>query len=501
MFRIVLFILSTFFLSAQFALNHKADDTTSDNTFYDTKATVTWNDSIYKKIKELEGAVYIKNLKLRRKLLSLVGSEITEEEFAKLKKEIEDNHQYRSEIKVVVYPLTESDLRIEISPRDRRFRLKKKHSNWNKDWEDEWDDFDFDTDYANEETLGVTYALNDFMFNLRESENDGFAIGYSGESEHNFYRGLFGIRYSMMFSEDALLRLGSGLYSQGIFQFDWSKGEDGNEATMSNGRLNPNVQVNPQHIIGMQLPQLSIVHAEFLSDHHMLRANLGFMKSDPLFGDSLALDNKEANINSYGFSYSLQYLDNKRFPMNGVYSNFMYQYNELRNPEKNRPYQLGNRYRLDGYSTGNYNLSYYAGLTAMYEHLKGAAIQVNSQYVYQKYNQSNYDGSFKQSLSSISLLDNELTFSMFSIGLRQKLGSKSLLLISYGQKHGKQTGFQEADWKSNFIEAMYHSLGFHFKYTYVFNNDINDNGLSYINRFYKNEGAYFSIGISFGSLF
>ena len=501
MFRFILFILSIFILSAQFVLTTESKDLTdSENDLSLQIRTTFWQDSIFKTIRELEGAVYIKNLKLRRKLLDLVGSKITENDFKELKKEIELNHQYRRDVKVIIYPLNDDDLRIEISPERSRSRFKKRKS-WKDEWDEDWGDLDFDTDYSNEKELGLTYSFNSFMFNLRETKNDGFAIGYSAESEHNFFRGLFGIRYTMSFSEFSKLRLGSGIYSQGMFQFDWSKGEDGAEATMSNGRLNPNLQVNPIHIIGMQLPQVSIVHTEFLSDHHMIRANLGFMKSDPLFSDSLGLESDEVNINSYGFSYSLQYLDNRRFPMNGIYTNFMYQYNEVRNADKNRPYKLGNDYRVNGYSTGNYNLSYYAGITAIIEHLDGAAIQINGQYLEQKYNQSNYDGSFKQSVNSIALFENKLKFGMVSLGLRQKLGSKSVLLISYGQKHGKQEGFQSASWKSNFIEAMYHSLGFQFKYTYVFNNDISNNNLSYIDRFYKSEGAYFSVGISFGSLF
>ncbi|MCB0278271.1 MAG: hypothetical protein KDD94_02125 [Calditrichaeota bacterium] len=492
--QLIYFFTVSLLAAQQFAtLDEKSPGTGSQLLSWSAQDT-----TIYKLITEISGLVYIKNIPLRERVQALQGEKISREEFERLKREIEENHQYRYALNVSLYPINDTDVRLEIE----RDRNRSNSHNTRRYWgisEDDWDDWDFDVKFnSDREGYGATYLFDGLMINLADDYNDRLQFGYSAEFEHNFYRGFFGLRYEITYPESKL-RFGLGLLSQGIFQFNYTNGPDRALATMSRGRWNPNIRLTPQHIMGQLYLDKSIIHGEYITNVSSFRLNFAFQRSESFIADSLLTSNDE-NLLGYQFEYSLNLLDDNRYPLKGLYFNTKYAYNRMNREAENEPYRTGNKYSNSLINFGSYNWAAFAHLEGLLPIGRSTALQLGAQGIYQQFDV--YNKAASDPVNGVFDFDQQKrTMYTVSLGLRKQTDDKSMFSINYGFNNTKLEGFYSPDW--NFLEARYYSSTFEIRYTYIFDQKINNaSAIPGIREWvHHSNGSFLTVGISLGSLY
>jgi hypothetical protein len=447
-------------------------------------------------IAEIWGTIYIKNRPLRDSVLALKGKRITKDKFNDVKEKIETKGKYKYALKVALYPLKGDSVRIEIDP-DRRSRRR---SNYNNTYYS-YSSYN-SSDKADGDSYGISYEF-DWMGELLEDNiaGDVFQIGVRGEMEHNYVRLFAGVEY-MSGVGPIRFRIGSGLVKHGVFQLNYSNGEGGGQWQSSLGRLNPNLRLTPLHVIGQLSPHNAVGKMDILLKDHALRFSYTIDNVKSAFGDTLFYSEKKQMYGVRG-EYTMNYLDNSRYPISGFYLNGQYQSVYMKDKTDDVPYLLGNDYATPLYQRGSYNNSVYAAAHALIKYNTNSAIHLGASAVVQKFNMSNFDHSAPLALGSIGFSEQNLQYVTAQIGLRKRFDHDAILEISYGRNLMTLKKNIEAEIEDSFLEVRLNSDAMEYKFMYIFDRKVdNPNNLVDIESLIHHKtGMIFSIGMSLGSLY
>lgn len=450
-------------------------------------------------VAEIWGTIYIKNRPLRDSVLALKGKRITKAEFTDVKENIEKNGKYKYALKVALFPLKGDSVRIEIDP-DRRSRRPRNYSsrkyNYNYNYS-----YDYDYDQSDYDDYGIAYDF-DWMGELLEDNREGdvFQIGARGEAEHNYVRLFAGVEY-MSGAGAMRFRIGSGLVKHGVFQLNYSNGEDGSAWQSSLGRLNPNLRLTPLHVIGQLSPHNAIGKLDLLLKNHTLRMSYTIDNVRSAFGDTLMFNEKKQMYGVRG-EYTMNYLDNSRYPISGVYLNAQYQSVYVKDKTDDVPYLLGNDYATPLYQRGTYNNSIFASAQALIKYNSNSAIHLGAQAVTQKFNTSNFDLAAPVPLGTIGFSEQNVDFVMAQIGLRKRFDDDAILQISFGRNLMTFKKALEGEIEDSFLEVRMNSNTMEYKFMYIFDRKVDNpnNVVNFENLMHHKTGMVFSIGMSLGSL-
>ncbi len=494
--------LITLFLAAALLAQIEAGNvefvTTTGNTSGTNQRNLdaVFNQDDSKIVAEIWGTIYIKNRELRDSVQALIGKRLTRVAFDDLKTNIEENGQYKYNLKVSLYPLQGDSVRVEIDP-DRKSRL---YTNRSRDYYD-----DYDNDYSYESD-GEIYSIGydfDWMIEVLEDHSAGdlFQIGARGESEHNFVRLFAGIEYASGFGP-IRIRLGSGIVKHGVFQFNYSNGEGSSQWQSSLGRLNPNLRLTPLHVIGQLTPHYAIGKLDILAEHHTLRFNYTIDQEHSSFADTLHYKEKKQK---YGFrgEYTLSYLDNARYPISGVYFNGQYQSVYVKDKTTDVPYEIGNDYAMSLYNRGTYNNTMYGNAQFLIKYNYNSALRLGVQGVYQEFDMSKFNREAPVAIGSIGFSKQELQFLTATASIRKRFDDDSTLEFTYGQNHLRLLRNIDGKIQDSFLEVRIDSSAMEYKFMYIFDRKIDNptNVLDIEKYMHHDVGMVFSVGVSLGSLY
>jgi len=445
-----------------------------------------------REIKEVWGSIFIKDKALRDSVKNLVGTRITKEGFERLRERIETGHKNRRPLEVYLFPLKKEYARIEI---EKSYRKRSRRHRDNDDWDE--DSFTF-FNSPSDEDFDYDNGTARILFPISHHGKDEILVGGEWSFEQNFFRGFLGVRFEHLADNGNIFRIGAGQYKEGVFQANYSHSDQGSFWNMSRGRWNPNVMLTPQHIIGQNYLDFSILHAEYLTEHHAFRIHHGFKKEHSAVPDSI--DNTKANVYGLKFDYSFAHLDNNTLPLSGVYLNLKSQFLKVSDDNTMFPYRLTNSYDSYFKRFSTYNNSYFANVHVLAKISENNAIHFSGQGVYEKFNSSD----FAEGLLSYSAFQTQERFMISpKVSLRHLMSNSSLIELSAGYNQTKLLGKYSGDWNEYYFEAkvVFGSI-FEVRYTYIYNQEINNpTKLLFINDLVHNqEGTLLSIGFNIGSL-